>query len=298
VCVHGGMSRRYVGNMRITGGRRHPMARLVVTGGTGELGSAVVRELLDAGYTVRVMSRRERGPRDPEGIEWAQVDLERDTDCSAAVVDVDAIVHAATGTGPRPGVRSLRGQRTHSLLVDVEGTKRLLEQARAAGVGHILYVSIVGIEYVPFYYYQRKLAAEALTREGGIPWSILRATQFHSLLDYALQQLARWPVLPLPTDFQFQTVASAEVARRIRDAVANGPGERLPDFGGPEVLKLGDMAHAWLAAHELRRRVLPLWLPGRIATGARAGRLTCPDHRDGSLTWAEWLRRAPAVVSA
>jgi len=274
------------------------MTRLLVTGGTGELGGAVVRDLLDAGYVLRVMSRRDRSPRDPEGVEWARVDLERDTDLSAAVANVDVIVHAATGTGPRPGVRSLRGARAYSQGVDVEGTKRLLEQASAAGVGHILYVSIVGIEHMPYFYYRRKLAVEALIREGGIPWSILRATQFHSLLDYALQQLARWPVLPLPTDFQFQTVASAEVARRIRDAVADGPGERLPDFGGPEVLKLGDMAHEWLAAHDLRRRVLPLWLPGRIAAGARAGRLTCPDHRDGSLTWAEWLRRAPAMASA
>src|SRR5262249_57367328 len=121
---------------------------------------------------------------------------------------------------------------------------------------------------------------------------------FHSLLDYALQQVARWPMLPLPTDFRLQPVASAEVARRIRDALAAGPGGQLPDFGGPEVLKLGDVAHMWLAAHSLRRRVLPLWLPGRIATGIRAGRLTCPDHRDGVLTWDGWLHRAPSAVAA
>jgi uncharacterized protein YbjT (DUF2867 family) len=269
------------------------MTRMLVTGGTGDLGREVVRELLAAGHAVRVMSRRERSAADPAAVEWARADLERDRGIHEAVAGVDAIVHAASGTGPRPGVRSQRGLWAHSAAVDVTGTERLLRAARDAGVSHLLYVSIVGMEHVPFFYYRRKLAAEALVRAGSVPWTILRATQFHTLLDFVLKQVARFPVLTLPTGWRFQPVAPADVAGRVRAAMTAGPAGRVPDFGGPEVLRLGELARAWLRAHGLRRPILPLWVPGKAAASVSRGRLTCPEHRDGTVTWAEWLRVHP-----
>jgi uncharacterized protein YbjT (DUF2867 family) len=265
------------------------MAHILVSGGTGDLGREVVRELLAAGHSVRVLSRRARQEADPTVVEWARADLERDRGIREAVAGVNAIVHAASGTGPRPGVRSQRGLREHSAAVDVTGTERLLRAARDAGVSHLLYVSIVGMEQVPYFYYRRKLAAEALVREGRVPWTILRATQFHTLLDYALEQAARFPMLALPTGWRFQPVAPADVAGRIREALAAAPAGQLPDFGGPEVQRLDDLARVWLRAHGLRKAVVPLWVPGRFAAAVSRGRLTCPEHREGAITWLEWL---------
>jgi len=106
-----------------------------------------------------------------------------------------------------------------------------------------------------------------------------------------LQAPSRLPVFLLPTDLKFQPIDPGEVAARLAECVADGPGGRLNDIGGPEVLALGDLAQAWLAARGERRRVLHLPLPGGFAAALRQGRNTCPDQRYGRITWADWLRK-------
>src|SRR5919109_2083622 len=207
------------------------MIRVLVTGGAGTLGREVVGRLAGAGYTVRVMSRRGRPADLPPRLEWAQADLLSGTGLREAVVDVHTIVHAATGS-PSGSTRLID---TWFGRVDVEGTQRLLEQARAAGVAHLIYVSIVGIDRVPFIYYRHKRAAEALVEQGDVPWSILRATQFHTLIDLFLRQLDRLPLFLLPSDLQSQPIDAGEVADRLCAVVAAPPAGRLPDIGGPEV---------------------------------------------------------------
>src|SRR5690348_15368834 len=133
------------------------MQRVLVTGGTGTLGQAVVETLVKRGYTVRVMSRRARPAHTPD-VEWAQADLTTGQGLAAAVAGVDTIIHAATnspasaappqepariGTAATPAgfgrvLDAFRGGKTDS--VDVEGTGRLLAAARAAGVSHFVYV--------------------------------------------------------------------------------------------------------------------------------------------------------------
>jgi uncharacterized protein YbjT (DUF2867 family) len=193
------------------------------------------------------------------------------------VAGSDVIIHAASNV-----------QNTQA--IDVDGTRRLLEHARQAKVGHIVYVSIVGIDRIPFGYYQHKLAAENLIKNGGVPWSILRATQFHPFLDLLLQTAMRLPIVPLPTDFQFQVIDPSEVAQRLVESADAGPAGHLPDIGGPEILRLGDMAKAWLAVQRRRKLVVPLWLPGKVANGFRQGYNTTPEGRYGRITWAEWLQ--------
>src|SRR5215470_5115249 len=106
------------------------MTRVLVSGGTGVLGREVVSRLLEKGYTVRIMSRSPR--RGTTDVEWAQAHLQTGEGLSDALHGVDVIVHAATDT--RLG------------KTDVEMTRPLLEQAKAAGVGYFLYISIVGVD--------------------------------------------------------------------------------------------------------------------------------------------------------
>jgi uncharacterized protein YbjT (DUF2867 family) len=252
--------------------------RVLVTGGTGILGRALTPQLHQAGHVVRIMSRQDAPAVTP--FEWARASLETGEGLAPAVAGSDVIIHAASSPYKR------------AQEVDVEGTERLLAAAQQAGVGHFIYISIVGIEEVAFPYYRYKLAAEKVIEAGDVPWSIQRTTQFHNLIDIFLQLLARTPfILPVPQDLPFQPIDPSEAATLLMDAVTAGPAGRLPDAGGPEIQKLGQLAKVWRQVRGLRRPMvhLPLW--GKAAAGFRKGYHTAPDRKVGRITWAEWLQR-------
>ncbi len=255
------------------------MTRVLVTGGTGTLGRQVVRRLRDTTYHVRILSRRQ--PRDPltMGVEWVQANLADRSGLAEATLNVDIVVHCATNP-LRLGGR-----------VDVEGTAALLEHARLVSLAHFVYPSIVGVDRIPLPYYKWKLAAERLVTESGVPWSILRATQFHPLIDLFLSPCRRLPVVLLPTDFQFQPVDAGEVADRIVACVVAGPSTRLPDLGGPEVHTLATLTRIWMEVLRLHRPLIRIPLPGQIASGFRQGLNTSPDTPRASLRWEDWLHR-------
>jgi uncharacterized protein YbjT (DUF2867 family) len=261
--------------------REKTMQHILITGGTGTLGRQVATQLRDAGYQIRLMSRSPAPKTLLSGTQWARADLETGQGLAAAVQDIDTIVHTASSP------------LWHSQRVDVDGTRQLIEQARAAAVSHIVYISIVGIDRMPFGYYRSKLAAEALIQSSGLPWSLLRATQFHSFLDGTLQSLARIPLLtPLPTDLRFQPIAESEVARRLGELVQTAPTGRVPDIGGPEVQTLGELAQSWLTLRKMHRIILPVYLPGKSAQAFRQGYTTCPGRGGGGkITWAQWVRQ-------
>ena len=168
-----------------------------------------------------------------------------------------------------------------------------MQKAYEAGVQHVVYISIVGIDRIPFPYYKSKLAVEEIIKQSGVPWSILRATQFHYFVDLLLQVLTKLPLVTIvPTDFKGQTIDVSEVTSHLCSVVAAGPSGRLPDLGGPEVLTLGEMAKAWLKQRGMRRVIVPLWIPGRVAQGFRRGYNTCPEEPEhGSITWSKWLQK-------
>ncbi len=253
------------------------MPTVLVTGGTGTLGRQLVPLLAAAGHTPRIMSRRPQ-PTPQPGIEWAQADLLTGTGLDDAVRGADAIIHAATSPF------------RNTQEADVEGTRRLLEAARAAGVPHLYYVSIVGIEKIPLGYYKAKLAAEQAVEQGGLPFTILRATQFHTLLDTMLgSMLRRGPFLFVPGAARFQPIDAAEVARHIVATLANGPSGRLPDIGGPQVLSLRDIARDWTAATHHRLLRIPIPALGFVRGFVKAHN-TCPANATNGLTWRDWLR--------
>jgi uncharacterized protein YbjT (DUF2867 family) len=255
------------------------MARVLVTGGTGALGRELVPRLAAAGHTVRVMSRHAAPADKPSEREWAQAQLFPPAGLADAVAGIDSVAHCASSP-----FRKTRD-------VDVDGTRTLLEAAKAAGVSHFLYISIVGIDRIPLPYYKAKLAAEKVIEESGVPYSILRAPQFHYLLDRMLGAMLRFPIGFVPGFAKFQLMDAGEVAERMVAAIAAGPGGRLPDIAGPEVRQASDLTRAWLKATGKRRLVLPLPAFGRVASGFRAGFNCAPDARDGQVTWEEWLER-------
>jgi uncharacterized protein YbjT (DUF2867 family) len=242
------------------------VSSILVTGGSGVLGRHIVSALRDQGDDVRVLSRQRDG-----GTHLG--DLATGAGVREALEGVERVVHAASDT---PTGRS-----------DLRQTQALV--SAAPHVRHLLYVSIVGIDAMPYGYYGRKLACERAIAAGSVPYTILRATQFHELLQRALRAASRLPVAPLPLGWQVQPVAASEVAQRIVTLIAGDPLGRAEDFGGPEVLTAKRIVDVWRWRHDRPRTVVNLPAPGRTSRALRHGLNTAPDHTDGRQTWKDFV---------
>jgi uncharacterized protein YbjT (DUF2867 family) len=252
------------------------MATILVTGGTGALGRELVPRLLAAGAGVRVLSRRSRRDGDPAGAGWVIGDLGTGAGLAPATRDADVIVHCASDP---------RKPRT-----DLAAAGNLIAAARASGNPHLVYVSIVGVDRVPLGYYRVKLEVERLAENSGLPWTILRATQFHDLICYLFQQISRLPAVLVPAGVSFQPVDTGEVAARLAGLALGEPRGRAADLGGPLVQPAAELAREYLRAAGLHRRLVGVRLPGRAFRGFAAGGHLAPSHADGRITFAEFLR--------
>jgi len=243
------------------------LTTILVTGGTGTLGRIVTERLRADGHEVRVLSRH---------VQPYAVDLrEGGAGLEAAVKGVDAIVHCATT--PRGG--------------DERAAAHLIAAARAAGVPHLLYISIVGVDVVPIGYYQTKFAVEKLISESGLGWTILRTTQFHDLVVQVLAGLVRLPVLLLPAGVSDQPIEVAEVSDRLAELALGAPAGRVDDMGGPEVRTFRSLAGAYLRAAGKRRPMVDVRLAGKGYRALRSGGHLTPEHAVGKGTFEEYLAR-------
>lgn len=263
---------------------------ILVTGGTGHLGRAIVASLKDDGHDIRVLARR---PSSEIGILWIRGDLATSEGITAAVRGTEVVIHAATHSpaAQRGAFRLVDFVRSPT-DVDVRGTAALLDAAHKEGVRHFIYVSIAGLPSMARLsaYARVKIAAEKRVRRGPVPWSIVRATEFYWLLDRMLATLTRRPVLRLPADVRMQPVDSSDFARFVAATVSNEERGERRDFVGPQALTLRELAEQYLAARQLERRIRNVALPRWIRTALEAGGASSNVHA-GATTWAEWLRR-------
>jgi uncharacterized protein YbjT (DUF2867 family) len=160
---------------------------MLLTGGTGTLGRLVAPLLRDAGCTIRVLSRRSHPPE--EGVEFVTGNLATGAGIEEAVTGVEIIVHCAG---------SAKG--------DEDKTRNLVQAASRAGADHLVYISVVGADRIPvvsaldramFGYFASKHAAERIVVDSGLPWTTLRATQFHDAMLTMARQMAKMPVMPV-----------------------------------------------------------------------------------------------------
>jgi uncharacterized protein YbjT (DUF2867 family) len=261
------------------------MDTILVTGGTGVLGARLVRRLLEDGQPVRVLSRRSHRPANvPEKAQWAVGDLATGSGATgsglqAALDGVGTVIHCASD--PRHWNK------------DVPAAQNLVDAARAAGSPHIVYVSIVGIDRVPFGYYQAKLRVERLLESSGLPWTVLRATQFHDLLLAMAQQLIRLPVVLVPAGVASQPIDVGDVADRLAEIAVGKPLGQAPEMGGPRPWTVAEVVRAVLRVSGRTRPVIEVPLPGKTMSALRAGGLLTPERAVGRRTFEDFLADAP-----
>ncbi|HEY6747918.1 MAG TPA: SDR family oxidoreductase [Mycobacteriales bacterium] len=252
-------------------------APFLVTGGTGTLGRLVVPLLRSSGADVRVLSRRARSPED--GVTYVVGDLATGAGVAAATEGVGTVLHLAG---------SAKG--------DEEKARTLV--AAASGVRHLVFISVVGADRVPvvsaidramFGYYASQRAAERVVEGSGVPWTTLRATQFHDLILMVARGLARLPVCPVPSGLRAQPIDAGEVAARLVSLALGEPAGLVPDLAGPEVHSLDDLVRSYLHTVGKRRPILPVRIPGQAFQALRAGANLAPDHATGHITWTDFL---------
>jgi len=193
--------------------------RIVVIGGQGLLGTALVQRLEARGVTVSSASRR------------TGVDLATSAGLEAALDGVECVVHAA--------VHPLRHRR-----VNFDGTRRLIKILVGRPTPpHVIYPSIVGCDRIPFRYYRAKYASELVLERSQLPVTVVRATQFHAVVAAVARTVTPGPVTFMPNGMSFQPCDHRWIASELAD-IALGPAppgyDRAADRAGPERLSLAD----------------------------------------------------------
>jgi uncharacterized protein YbjT (DUF2867 family) len=242
---------------------------VAVVGGTGTLGRHIVASLRESGEEVRVLSRSSHEH---------PVDLTSGSGLDGALYGCEVVIDASNGSPRRPEP------------VIVEGTGRVAAAAARAGVGHYVCVSIVGIELVPSRYYRAKVAQENVVKRSGVPWAIVRSTQFHELVEIGIAALGRWR-LSARSDARLQPVAAAEAAAAVAHEARRPASGQTTTVGGPEVLPVSELSRIWSEERGRGCLALPVPLPPKIGAPLKSGALTCaaPDIR-GVVSFRAWLR--------
>ncbi|HVX46497.1 MAG TPA: NAD(P)-binding oxidoreductase [Mycobacteriales bacterium] len=265
---------------------------ILLTGGTGTLGRLVLPLLRETGRPVRVLSRSVHEAADgveyvrsvheaADGVEYVAGDLATGDGISTAVTGVETVLHCAG---------SAKG--------DEQKARTLVHAAKTAGVGHLVDISVVGADRIPvrsgidralFGYFAAQLGTERVIAESGIPWTTLRATQFHDFVLNAAQQATRLPVAMSFAGVRFQPVDAAEVAERLVELALGEPAGLVPDLAGPEVHDMKYLLRSYLEAAHKRRLIVPVRPPGAAGKAFRAGANLAPDRAVGRRTWEDFL---------
>ncbi|TDE99034.1 SDR family oxidoreductase [Occultella glacieicola] len=250
---------------------------ILVTGGTGTLGRLVLARLRAAGRDTRVLSRRPHD--DGPGARYVVGDVATGAGLDAAFDGVDTVLHLAGGP---------KG--------DAAAARVVADHARRAGVGHLVAISVVGAGAVPLGYFREKDGLERAIAAAGVPWTVLRAAQFHDFVLILATSLSAVPVVPVPR-MRLQSVDADEVAARLVDLALGAPAGLVPDLVGPEIYDAPDAVRAYLRARGSRRRVVSFGLPGKVGRAYREGaNLNVFAGTFGEQTWADFLAERVGVA--
>ncbi|MGW0890951.1 SDR family oxidoreductase [Saccharopolyspora sp. NPDC002578] len=240
--------------------------RIAVAGGTGLVGRMVVARLLAAAHEPVVLARA-------QGVDLVTgAGLEGTLSGCRAVIDVSNVV-------------TVRKRVSVEFFARASGN--LLAAARRSGVRHLVALSIVGCDAVDFGYYHGKRAQEEVVAGGGVPWTILRATQFFEFPEPLLANRSPVAVVPrmLSRPVAAEEVAASLVAHAEQDATGYAP-----ELAGPERMDVVDMARRLVEARGLRKLVLPIFAPGEVGARMRGGGLLPRgEHVQGQWTFDRYL---------
>jgi len=238
------------------------------------LGSALLNQLTSPDYEVKLTSRRK--PEFTGNFEWVYSDLLSGEGLEEAVKDVDVIIHSATSP-----IKNSR-------FIEVSGFEKFLSKLQH--IKHFIYPSIVGIEDIPLKYYKLKNEEEVLLKNSSIPYTIVRATQFHVFVENLLLSKPLFKRYIIPGGIKFQSVDVGEFANHLIGLIEMDPQGRADDFGGPDIMTLSEMAELKMKINNETKKVLNFSLPGKLYKSFFDGKNTNPIKKVGKITFEEYIR--------
>ncbi|MCM3694531.1 SDR family oxidoreductase [Neobacillus niacini] len=247
--------------------------KVLVTGATGQLGSALLKQLKNTNYEVTITSRRKP---DNLNFDWVYSDFLTGEGLEAAINEMDVIIHTATSP------------RKDSKIIDVSEFGNFLNMCQH--IKHFIYPSIVGIENIPMKYYKHKYQAEELLKNSSVPHTIIRATQFHRFIESLFLSKPFFKKYFVPGNFRFQSVDVVDFANHLIKMIDDGPQGIADDFGGPEILTLREMADLKIKVNNESNNVVSFSFPGKLYKSFLEGKNTNEHKKVGKLTFEEYLR--------
>ena len=257
------------------------MARVLVVGGTGLAGRAIVAEGLGRGHDVVVASRRvpdDDSPSYVPGAVYTTADLVTGDGLEEAVEGMDVLIDASNGAGRE-------ANNTFTI-----GSQNLLHTAARFGVGHAVLLSIVNVDRSGYSYYRAKAAQERTYHDSPIETRIVRTTQFHDFIASLFASGAKVGIIPAFSKVRFQTIGLPDVARILVDAAeGGGPSNSTRTVGGPRIQSSRALAQAWKAATGSRAVIAGIRPPGALGAAWRSGDNLAPDQAIDGMDFDAWL---------
>jgi uncharacterized protein YbjT (DUF2867 family) len=243
--------------------------KIVVIGGSGLIGSNVVNRLRQNGHEVVAASPK-------SGVN---------------TLTGEGLAEALAGAQVVVDVANSPSFEAKAVLEFFETSGRnLLAAEKAAGVGHHVALSVVGTErLLDSGYFPAKLAQEKLIKDSGIPYTILRATQFFEFVGAIVQSGTEGDVIRLSPAL-FQPIASDDVAAALADLAVAPPLNATVEVAGPEPMPLDKIARQFLAAKGDSRQVIADVHAGYFGAAINDRSLTPGEHpRLGQTRFEDWL---------
>ncbi|MFG3205269.1 SDR family oxidoreductase [Streptomyces sp. NPDC048192] len=240
--------------------------KIAVIGGTGLIGSQVVKDLKAAGHEAVPHSKS------------TGVDIISGQGLDQAVAGADVVVNLTNS--PTFDDASLAFFQT--------SMDNLLAAAHNGGVGHFVILSIVGVDQVPeLDYYRAKALQEKILAAGPIPYSIVRATQFMEFMDAAMSWTADADSVRLPAT-PIQPIASKDVAAAVAEVAAGAPLNGIRNIAGPEVFTLDELGRITLSRKGDSRTVVTDPTAGMFAV-VKGDVLTDKNAHLAPTRYTDWL---------
>ena len=243
--------------------------KIVVIGGSGRIGSRLVRRLHQDGVTVI-------GASPTSGVDTVTGEgLDRALDGATVIVDV-------SNSPSLEGPDALR-------FFEISG-RRLLAAGQAAGVQHHVALSIVGTDGLQdIGYFRAKKLQEDLIKDSGVPFSILRSTQFFEFIAGVVQDGSKDDVMITPA--MGQPVSAVDVAEALAELATGEPLNRTVELAGPERFRLCDIAAEVMTAYEDPRQLIADWQARYFGAELKGhSLLPATDCRIGGFRFEDWLR--------